>query len=77
MYEFSWASFLIGLLVIIAATVILRYHQVIADNLGSGISDYDRFKFWSLIAIGVGFLIATNIHAVLLTAIIRTIFPSF
>ena len=75
MYEFSLTSFFIGLLILAASVVALRFHQQIANNLGSGVSDYDRYKLWALIGCGVGFVVLLNLHVVILRAIFENIFP--
>lgn len=65
-YEFSWAWFLGGVALIVAATAFIRFHQWIADNFGSGVADYERYKLYGLIAIGIGFLAMINLVPLLL-----------
>lgn len=74
MYELSPSSFFIGLLIIIAGVAFVRFHQVIADNLGSGVASYDRYKLYAFITCGLGFLIMTNLHVALLTWFFGSIF---
>lgn len=65
-YDFSWTWFLGGVALILAATAFIRFHQWIADNFGSGVVDYDRYKLYGLIAIGVGFLAMINLVPLIL-----------
>jgi hypothetical protein len=44
-YEFSLSSFFIGFIIVAIGTAFMIWHQVIADNLGSGVSSYQKFKF--------------------------------
>ena len=53
-YEFSVGSFFIGLLILIAGVAFVKWHQLIADNLGSGVASYDRYRLWAFITCGVG-----------------------
>lgn len=73
-YEFSFGWALIGLLVMIVATVVLRFHQPIANAMGGGVVDYDRYKLYSLIALGVGFLTMLNLVPLLLFMIASSLF---
>ena len=57
LYQFSFDSLFFGILVLIAGGIVVVFHQKLADNLGSGVSSYDRFKFWGLVTCGVGFAI--------------------
>jgi hypothetical protein len=74
-YEFSFVSFGFGLIIVIAGVLFMRFHQVIADNLGGGMSSYDRYKLWALIACIVGVLVTFNLHEFLLGNLILIIFP--
>jgi hypothetical protein len=75
-YEFSIGSFFIGLLITIAGVAFVKWHQIIADNLGSGVSSYDRFKLWALITCGVGLVVMVNLHTMLLRWFFSLLFPS-
>jgi hypothetical protein len=74
-YEFSIGSFLIGLIILAGGVAFVRWHQVIADNLGSGVVSYDRFKLWAFITCGVGFIIMLNLHIILLGWLVSMLFP--
>lgn len=75
-YEFSIGAFFAGLLILAAGAAFLKWHQVIADNLGSGVSSYDRYKMWALIACGVGLLVMVNLHVFILGNLLKSIFPA-
>jgi uncharacterized membrane protein YidH (DUF202 family) len=75
-YEFSIGSFFIGLLILAAGIAFVRWHQVIADNFGSGVASYDRYKLWAFIACGVGLIVMLNLHAMLLTWFFSLIIPN-
>lgn len=65
-YEFSWTSFIIGLLVLAAGVVFMRFHQWIADNLGAGVGSYERYKLYALIACALGLVVMINLHSLIL-----------
>ena len=73
-YEFSVGSFFFGLIILIAGVVFVKWHQKIADNLGSGISSYDRYKLWAFITCGLGFIIMLNLHMVILSWFFNMLF---
>jgi len=75
-YEFSVSSFFIGLIILAVGVTFVRFHQWVANNFGSGVASYDRYKLYAFIACGVGLLVMVNLHAVILTAIGQAIFPS-
>ncbi|MCB9819863.1 hypothetical protein H6796_00960 [Candidatus Nomurabacteria bacterium] len=64
-YEFSFGTFLFGIVIVIAGAVLVRYYQQIADGMGSGVVDYDRYKLAGLIACGVGFIVMLNFHTLI------------
>ena len=73
-YEFSWAAFGLGFIILVAGAVLLRFYQPIADNLASGVVSYERFKLAGLIACAVGFIVMLNLHLILLSWIILPLF---
>ena len=75
-YEFSVGSFFVGLLILIAGVLLLRFHAWVADNFAGGVGSYERFKLFAVIACGLGLVVMTNLHAVLLGLVVRSIFPS-
>jgi len=74
-YEFSFVSFGIGLIIVIVGILFMRWHQVIADNLGSGVSSYDRYRLVALITCIVGLLVTLNLHWFILGNFLLMIFP--
>jgi hypothetical protein len=74
-YEFSIASFFIGLIILGAGVAFVRWHQVIADNFAGGVSSYDKAKLWAFITCGVGLLVMLNLHTMLLKAFFSLLFP--
>ena len=74
MYEFSFTAFGVGLLILGAGAVFTVYHQKIADNLAGGVSSYDRFKMWGLIACGIGFAVMLSLHSIILNLLIGVFF---
>ena len=74
-YEFSIGSFFLGLVILAAGVVTVKFHQQIADNLGGGVSSYDRYKLWALIACSVGLIVMVNLHTMLLTWFFNSLFP--
>jgi hypothetical protein len=75
MYEFNLGSFFIGLLILAAGVAFVKWHQQVADNFGSGVSSYDRYKLWALITCGVGLIVMVNLHTMLLTWFFNSLFP--
>ena len=75
-YEFSIGSFFIGLLILAIGIAFVRWHQVIADNFGSGVASYDRYKLWAFITCGVGLVVILNLHAMCLTWFFSLIIPN-
>ena len=76
-YEFSFGMFFVGFLIVLAGVIFMRFHQTIADNLGSGMASYDRFKLWALITCGLGLIVSVNLHWFILGNILIKLFPSF
>jgi hypothetical protein len=73
-YEFSIGSFFVGLLILAAGVAFVKWYQPIADNLGSGVASYDRFKLAAFITCGLGFVVMLNLHTMLLTWLFSSLF---
>lgn len=73
-YEFSFGWAFAGFIIVVIATLVLRFHQQIADAMGSGVVDYERYKLYSLIAVGLGFLTMLNIVPLLLYLLASSLF---
>ena len=74
-YTFSWSWFFIGILVFLASAALVVWYRPIADNFGSGVGSYDRFRMWGLIGCGIGFIMMLNLHTVILRLIFSQFFP--
>ncbi|QHN42466.1 hypothetical protein GII36_01195 [Candidatus Mycosynbacter amalyticus] len=73
-YEFNFSWAFAGLGIMIVATLVLRFHQPIANAMGGGMADYERYKLYSLIAIVVGFLTMINIVPLILHLVLGSLF---
>ncbi len=75
-YTFSWGWFGIGLLVLAASVALTVWYRPIADNFGSGVASYERFRLWGLIGCGIGFIMMLNLHTLLLGWFFSMLFHS-
>ena len=66
---------MVGLLIFIAGGAVIFFYKQISDNMLSGVSSYDRTKFWGIVIAVVGFIVMTNIHTLLLTLLVNLIKP--
>lgn len=73
-WNFSIGWMFIGLVIAALSGLIVAKYQVISDNMLSGVSSYDRVKFWGLIGIGVGLAITANLHTFFLTILVNLLF---
>ena len=64
-YTFSWGTFFVGALILLAGAALTAWYRPIADNLGGGASSYDRYRLAGLIACGVGLIVMLNLHTLL------------
>ena len=74
-YEFSFGSFFIGVLILAAGAAFVKWHRQIADNMGSGVASYERFKLWAFITCGIGILVMLNLHLLILGWFFSMLFP--
>jgi len=75
MYEFSVGWFFIGLIVLAVGIAFVRWYQWVADNFGSGVSSYDRYRLYALITCILGLVIMVNLHTMLLRWFFGMLFP--
>jgi len=75
MYELSLGSFFVGILILASGVALMRWHQWVADNFGSGYSSYDRYKLAALIVCALGFIVIINLHTVILRMLADLILP--
>ncbi len=73
-YELSFASFFIGIIILIIGVIFVRFHQWVADNFGGGVSDYEKYRMWAFITCMLGLVVMVNLHAVILGWIVSLIF---
>ena len=73
-WNFSIGWMFICLVITALSGLIIAKYQVISDNMLSGVSSYDRVKFWGLIGIGVGLAITANLHTFFLTILVNLLF---
>ena len=75
-YTFSWGWFLIGIIIIILGGLLTVYYRWVADNFGSGVGSYEKFRLYGLIACGIGFVVMVNLHTLILYVVFDSIFPN-
>lgn len=71
-FSLGWAF--VGLLVMVAGALIVIYYQKVAENFLNGVSSYEKTKLIGVITIIVGLILLTNLHTVLLTALVNLLF---
>ena len=72
---FNLGALFVGLIILITGGLMVIFHRPIAENIAHGVSDYDRIKLYGVITIAIGFLVMTNLHIVILSALVNLIFP--
>ncbi|MBR5669755.1 hypothetical protein IKX12_01610 [Candidatus Saccharibacteria bacterium] len=75
-WEFSWGWFFIGVAVIIAGLLVVKFHQWIGDNMANGVASYDKIKLIGIIACVVGAVFMSNLHSLLLYFIMHLVAPT-
>ena len=75
MNSFSFGWLFIGLIILIAGAFFVRYYQWVADNVGAGVSSYDRYRLVALIICAVGLIVMTNLHLFILNAVVGLFLP--
>lgn len=73
-WTFSIGWLFAGLLIVAAGAAMVYFYKPISDNFAHGINSYDRVKLFGIIAIIVGLLVMTNLHTLLLNALVNLIF---
>lgn len=73
-WNFSLGWMFLGLLILIGGALMVVFYQPISDNFASGVSSYKSVKKWGLIIAGVGLLVMSNLHTLLLTAFVNIVF---
>ena len=73
-WNFSIGWMLTGLVIVIGSGAIVANYQKISDYMLSGVSSYDRVKFWGMVGVGVGLAVMANLHTLILTALVNAVF---
>ena len=73
-WNFSFGWMIIGLIITALSGLIVAKYQVISGNMLSGVSSYDRVKFWGLIGVGLGLAVTANLHTFFLTILVSLLF---
>ena len=75
MQSYSIGTFFTGLFILAFGALIVIFYQQISENIAHGVSSYDKVRLFGIIAIGIGLLIISNLHTVLLSALVNLVFP--
>ena len=73
-WNFSIGWMIIGMIITAASGAVVANYQKISDTMLSGVSSYDRVKFWGLIGVGVGLAVMANLHTLLLSIFVSLVF---
>lgn len=72
-FDVGW--FFMGLLFLAVGAGIVVKYQWIAHNVATGgINSYDRVKLFGLVVCGVGLMLMTNLHMVILRWLVNLVF---
>ena len=75
-YTFSWGAFFVGIIILALGAALTIWYRPIADNFGSGVGSYDRYRLVGLIGCGLGIVVMLNIHTLILTLVFSQLFGS-
>ena len=73
-YTFSWGAFFIGIIILALGAALTIWYRPIADNFGSGVGSYDRYRLVGLIGCALGIVVMLNLHTLILTVIFSQFF---
>jgi len=73
-WNFSIGWMIIGILILAASGAIVANYQKISDYMLSGVSSYDRVKFWGMVGVGIGLAVMANLHTLFLTILVNLVF---
>ena len=62
------------MVIMIIGAIFTVYHQKVADNLGGGVADYEKYKLAGIIACAVGLLVMLNLVNLILYFLIGSLF---
>ena len=72
--HFSFGWFLAGVVSAVAGIIMTRFYKQIADNFGSGVTSYNRYKYIGIGLTVVGLVLIFNLHSIVLDFIANTFF---
>jgi hypothetical protein len=73
-WEFSIGWLIFGVILLASGATIVIFYRQISENLASGVSSYDRVKFFGILTSILGLIIMTNLHTFLLGLLVDLIF---
>jgi hypothetical protein len=73
-WNFSIGWMLTGAIILAASGAVVANYQKISDNMLSGVSSYDRVKFWGVMGCALGLAIMANLHTLLLSLFVSLVF---
>ena len=73
-WNFSIGWMITGLIILAASGAVVANYQKISDTMLSGVSSYDRVKFWGMIGVGLGLAVMANLHTLILTIFVNLVF---
>ena len=76
-WEFSFGWFFLGVLILIAGTLVTVFYQTIGDNMASGAASYEKIKLVGVITAIVGFTVMANLHTLILSFFVDIVFSGF
>lgn len=73
-WNFSFGWMFVGIIITAISGAVVANYQKISDYMLSGVSSYDRVKFWGMIGVGIGLAVIANLHTLLLTLFVNLVF---
>ena len=73
-WNFSFGWMFVGIVITAISGAVVAKYQTISDNMLSGVSSYDRVKFWGMIGVGIGLAVIANLHTLILTIFVNLVF---
>ena len=74
MYNFSLTWFFIGLVVTGIGIAFVRFYKEVADNMGSGVPSYERYKLFAFGVCVAGILMTFNLHTLVIEFVGNLVF---
>jgi len=77
MQNYSFGSLIMGVICLIAGTLIVVHHRKIAETMANGVASYDKVKLFGLCACGIGIILIANLHVAILNLLLHLIMPNW